>query len=321
MWILQERQWSGEELQGGIARPDLSGADLFHANLKRASLGSANLSGARLIETDLGGADLSDTNLKDAHFTGADLRDADLGGADLSGAALDGTNLSGVSLRRVDLRGADMRHARMDPATVLRDITLSAATRLGDVAWNGVPLTQVDWSQARRLGDEQYIKAAKKGRDRIIAYHAAARAYRGLSVVLHDQGLTADASDYRLREQRLERRAQRREGKLGAWFVSALLDMVAGHGERPGRIFVSYLIVVVAFAAAYLAVGLPSGLIPGPLDAVVFSPTSFHGRGFFPNEAVSLHDPLTVLAASEAVVGLFIELTLIATFSRRFLGN
>jgi hypothetical protein len=111
------------------------------------------------------------------------------------------------------------------------------------------------------------------------------------------------------------------EGKLGDWLFSGVLDLISGYGERPGRIFVTYLVVVLSFATGYLATGRSSGLIPGPLDALVFSLTSFHGRGFFPNEAVSLHDPITVLAAAEAVVGLFIELTLIATFSRRFLGN
>ncbi len=54
---------------------------------------------------------------------------------------------------------------------------------------------------------------------------------------------------------------------------------------------------------------------------LVFSVTSFHGRGFFPNENIGLHHPLTVLAAGEAVVGLFLELMLIATLTRRFLGN
>ena len=57
-----------------------------------------------------------------------------------------------------------------------------------------------------------------------------------------------------------------------------------------------------------------------PLGAVVFSLTSFHGRGFFPG-TLSLEDPVTVLASVEAVIGLFIELVFVATFSRRFLND
>src|SRR5262249_47981968 len=125
----------------------------------------------------------------------------------------------------------------------------------------------------------------------------------------------------RLREQRLERRALRLERHYGGWLFSALLDLVSGYGEEPGRIFVAYLAVIFALAGAYYALGNATGLLPGPVDAVVVNLASFHGRGFFPNENIGLHHPLTILAALEAVIGLFIELILIATFSRRFLGN
>jgi hypothetical protein len=56
---------------------------------------------------------------------------------------------------------------------------------------------------------------------------------------------------------------------------------------------------------------------------IVFSLTSFHGRGFFPGLGVSasLHSPLVVLAAVEAVVGLLIEISFIATFTQRFFGR
>jgi hypothetical protein len=54
---------------------------------------------------------------------------------------------------------------------------------------------------------------------------------------------------------------------------------------------------------------------------VVFSLTAFHGRGFFPGEHISLRDPLAVLAAAEAVIGLLIEISFIATFTQRFFGS
>jgi hypothetical protein len=57
-----------------------------------------------------------------------------------------------------------------------------------------------------------------------------------------------------------------------------------------------------------------------PYEALVLSLSSFHGRGFFPS-TISLGDPLAIIAAAEAVIGLFIELLFIATFSRRFLGD
>jgi hypothetical protein len=48
-----------------------------------------------------------------------------------------------------------------------------------------------------------------------------------------------------------------------------------------------------------------------------------HGRGFFPGleHGASLNNPLVMLAALEAMVGLIIEVSFIATFTQRFLGR
>jgi hypothetical protein len=70
----------------------------------------------------------------------------------------------------------------------------------------------------------------------------------------------------------------------------------------------------------YLVLGHVVGPSLSPLGALVFSVTSFHGRGFFPG-GIQLDDPITVLAASEAVVGLVIEVSLIAAFTQRFFGK
>jgi hypothetical protein len=115
---------------------------------------------------------------------------------------------------------------------------------------------------------------------------------------------------YRLREQGLERAALWQQRKLGAWLFSALLDLVAGFGERPGRIFAAYLAVVGSFAVAF---GLVTRLVETKLaqlswdEALVLSLTSFHGRGFILG-ALPLGDWMARLGAAEAVLGLFIEL-------------
>jgi hypothetical protein len=58
-----------------------------------------------------------------------------------------------------------------------------------------------------------------------------------------------------------------------------------------------------------------------PVEAFVLSLTSFHERGFFPGNNISLSDPRVVLAAIEAVVGLIVEISFIATFTQRFFGK
>ena len=97
-------------------------------------------------------------------------------------------------------------------------------------------------------------------------------------------------------------------------------DLLAGYGYRPGRSIFWYLVIIFGFVLTYHTFGQ---LALYPPDALVFSLTSFHGRGFFPglgNEA-SLHNSLVMLAAIEAVVGLFIEISFIATFTKRFFGS
>ena len=106
---------------------------------------------------------------------------------------------------------------------------------------------------------------------------------------------------------------------LGKYTFSLLLDLIAGYGYKPGRSLIAYSFIIVIFAASYNVFG---GIARFP-DSLVFSLTSFHGRGFFPTLSweTNLHNPLVVLAAIEAVIGLFIEISLIATFTQRYLGK
>jgi hypothetical protein len=117
------------------------------------------------------------------------------------------------------------------------------------------------------------------------------------------------------------------ERKLGRWAFSWLLNLVSGYGDKPGRALACYLAVVAAFTGAYWAITnqLFSFLQSGSshllwYEALVLSISSFHGRGFFPT-MLSLGDPIAVVAAAEAIIGLFIELVFIATFTQRFFAR
>ena len=98
-----------------------------------------------------------------------------------------------------------------------------------------------------------------------------------------------------------------------------IIDLLAGYGYRPGRSVIWYLVTIFGFALAYFAIGH----LPFFPDAFVFRLTSFHGRGFFPGlgSENSLHNPLVIMAAFEAVIGLLIEISFIATFTQRFFGR
>jgi len=339
----------GAQLEGAdLSRAQLKGADLREAQLERAELNraqlegadlrEAQLEGASLILAQLEGADLNGAQLKGASLGGAQLERANLYGAQLEGAFLYGAQLEGADLRGAQLKGADLYRAQLKGANLsgaqleganLREVILGNQQRVGpqlaDVQWGNTNLAVLDWSQVSILGEE--YKAKRKSSDgqkknksrRLSEYQAAVRANRQLAVALQTQGLNEEASCFAYHAQRLQRIVLRRHHKFASYLFSGFLDLIAGYGYRAGRAIIWYLLVIVGFAAAYFVFGH----VPLFPDALVFSLMSFHGRGFFPSLSgeTSLHNQLVEIAAVEAVVGLFIEISFIATFTQRFFGK
>jgi hypothetical protein len=180
------------------------------------------------------------------------------------------------------------------------------------------------------------------------------RAYRQVAAQLRAQGLSETADRFSERAQIVQRRVLRRRalaawrrpwrlpGAVGRYLGSAFLAVIAGYGYRPFRTVLLYLGFITLFAASYFAYG--SGCpVASPLDvasiaarnvgqtqvcsgdamtwhdAFVVSFTAFHGRGFFVG-TFKPSDPQAGLAAGEAVLGLLIEISFIATFTQRFFG-
>lgn len=304
----------------------LSNVDLKEANLDKAHLEEAFLDAAHLEKAQLHGAHLEGASLRVAHLEEATLRVAHLERANLSGAHLEGSNL-----HTTHLEGADLTEAFFNNATKLHDIILASekheAASLVDVNWGGVNLTVVDWVHVKILGNEYQARQAKTstGREklkeeRLNSYRRAVRAYRQLAVVLRDQGLNEEADYFAYRAQLLQQVVYWRQRKGLKYIFSWFLYLLAGYGYRPLRSVLWYLVVIIGFALAYHALG---NLSLFPPDAFVYSLTSFHGRGFFPGleHTTSLHDPLIMLASLEAVIGLVIEISFIATFTQRFFGR
>lgn len=346
-WIMAEHGWSGQESEyivkyelvpqgqtvecanfcgAWMAEIDLSGMVLRRANLSGANLVRANLRGIDLVDSDLSGADLGFADLSDANLIWVNLTGAHLREANLADARLAFARLNGAGLARCDLRGARLQNARMDASTLLGNVRLDTRTRLRDISWNGASLTQIDWSQTPRLGDEiqEEFVPAEHGRQTAIMPHrweAAARTYQQLAVVLREQGVSDAAARFAYRSQAIQRRVLRQQRHYLRASGSWLLDLISGYGYKPMRSFITYLLVIVAFAALYFVLRESVSPALSPVDALIFSVTSFHGRGFAAGEAVSLHNPLTILAAGEAVLGLLIEITFIATFTQRFFAR
>jgi uncharacterized protein YjbI with pentapeptide repeats len=348
LWVMRQRRWSGEvKLPEGYERAALSGANLRDANLSDVDLRGASLSGARLRNANLSGALLGGTNLSAADLRGANLsgtllgganlNSARLGGANLSGARLSGASLSAADLRDANLSGArlsganlcaaDLRGARMNVETGLARATFSTTTRLADVVWNDAPLARVAWEELPRLGDEaaarQRVDADGKKKDwatRRSDYAAAVRAYRLLAVELRSQGLNEHADRYAYCAQLMQRVVLLRQRHFLRYLGSLLLDLISGYGYQPMRSLATYLLVVIGFGLAYWAMGVQTGHTLTWNESGVVSLTAFHGRGFFAT-AFQPGDPQAAVAAVEAVLGLLIEITFIATFTNRFFAR
>jgi len=304
----------------GDQMPDLhlEGAFLSQAHLEAAALPRARLQGASLDRAYLEGADLDDADLQ-----GADLRDADLSRGNLYLAHLEGADLSRATLRWAYLFGTSF-----DKASTLKEAALTGVI-LDQATFDTTNLSVVDWREVPVLGDELSARKAKDTQDdgyrnlwrfdRRNEFLAAVRAYRRLAVALQTNGLSEDASRYLYRAQFCQRAALFYGGRIPQWLGSWVLAALAGYGFRPGRTLVWYLALIAAFAVSYYLLGPTQGHSFQPDGALVFSVTSFHGRGFFP-ESLSFESWVTRLAALEAVLGLLIEISFIATFTQRFFG-
>jgi Pentapeptide repeats (8 copies) len=296
---------------------DLRGADLHNLPLARMRGG---LSGVEmLLATE-----------KQQRAAAILLRKADLHEAQLQGADLHEAQLQGADLRRAQLQGAYLGRAQLEN-TSLDNVFLcderGIGPRIADVQWGNTNLAVVDWSKVQMLGDEYdahqktTLERERKDKDTLLdGFRSAVRANRQLAVALQSQGLNEEASRFAYRAQRLQRTVLRLQRKWGQYLFYTFLEALAGYGYRPIRTVLWYLGMISLFALAYHYIG---GLSLYPPDAFVYSLTSFHGRGFFPglDARPSLHDPLIMLAALEAVIGLFIEISFIATFTQRFFGK
>ncbi len=304
-----------------MAAVHLEGAILSEAHLERAELYMAHLERADFFKAHLAGA-----SLRKAHLEGASLRLAFL--AAIEQETKDEKTRSAVSLIR-PLPPADLRAVFMDSVTDLRNAHLGSEkhgyVRLSDVHWADVNLAIIDWSLIKILGDEGRARAQTREKKvdnetLIESYREAVRANRQLAVALQGQGLNEEATHFLYRAQLLQREVVRLQGRTGAYIFSTFLDTLAGYGYQPIRSVRAYMLVIICFAILYFILGHIVGPELSPIGALVFSVTSFHGRGFFPG-GIKLDDPITIMAAVEAIIGLTIEISFIATFTQRFFGN
>jgi hypothetical protein len=107
------------------------------------------------------------------------------------------------------------------------------------------------------------------------------RAYRQMATQLRAHGLTEIADRFAYRANIRQRRLYLRRLHLPQYLGSLFLDLIAGYGYRPTRSIVTYILVICAFAGAYV---LNTQFAAPHLtwdEALELSISAFHGRGFF----------------------------------------
>ena len=78
--------------------------------------------------------------------------------------------------------------------------------------------------------------------------------------------------------------------------------------------------LILGFGLLYFLLGQSIEPHFSPLYALLVSIISFHGRGFFPAGFLPTM-PMAVLSACEAIIGVTIEISFIATFTQRYFGK
>jgi len=314
-----------------LKRAQLQKVNLYETQLQGANLSRAQLQDANLSEAQLQDANLSGAQLQGVHLEKAQLQQANLSRAQLQKSYLYGAQLQGANLCEAQLQGAVLSEAELE-GVHLNEAILSdeqyGTVLLADVKWGEINLAVVDWTSIKVLGDEQLASQRKHIDD----YRTAVRANRQLAVTLQGQGLNEEAAHFAYRAQVLQKSVlwhqmtqqganfRQRMQALGGWLFSWFLFLLAGYGYKPMRSVVAYLVIIFGFMGLYL---LNAHFITPHLtwdEALVLSVSSFHGRGFF-TQQVTLGDTYARLAAIQAVVGLFIEISFIATFTQRFFGR
>lgn len=263
-----------------LAGASLSKAHLDHAVLINADLTDSECLDATLDQTTLNGAILRNTqlenaSLKDASLSAADLRGANLAGADLDGASLIKAKLKGLVLNpKTSLRyKARWWHCFNSQRMTFDEYDAFRNDRVIRYLWLfflRLSFALLRFLRSRFLprspapntadGGEAEDRPLRGSRtlDTAEDYDQAVNVYGQLAQAYKNNGHHALAAWASYRKRVCERKAAYpwRGGKgLRTWLSRTLswliLDRTCGYGERPFRIVVSALVVVLGSAFLY----------------------------------------------------------------------
>lgn len=355
---LEQVGFTSAHLEGAtLIFAHLEQAGFTGAHLESATLTSARLQGAYLNSSHLGGAALNDAHLEGASLSFAHLKARHVSAKDTGRIRRWASDFPDM-LPPTDMRLAYFDSGTVLNDAILGDeksgyVTLADA-RWGNANLAVVNWTRTTHGllgigkriEAIQLGDEREAREYKdsdgKPKDkatRLQEYMDAVRANRQLATALRQQGLNEDSDRFAFCAQVLQRDVFRLQGNWGRFAFWMLLQKLAGYGYRPMNTLLWYLTLLVVSTLLFWWQGMSLAhptltvvcltqktcnvvtILPPTWyqllgQSIAESVTAVHGRGFFQGAAQSGLE--WFMAAFDAVAGLIIEASFIATFVQRF---
>lgn len=275
---------------------------------------------------------LKDSSFSQTHFTNTLFVGAQLAGCDMIGSRFHmcdfvGSDMSGINMTRAVLTHCSFSYANMRDAYLVeahfRDADLMGTILTNSVIWNS------DFSGAKHLKKKNFVDVEGNPKAVFLCeknVEVAFESYRTLKHYLYEQGLYEDASWAAYRELTMERKHffQTRNPR---YFPSLLMDILSGYTQKPNRVIMTSLLLILFFGLLYYflgaaepATGISLGRGMSLFENIYFSFITFTtvGYGDFMPKPVPF---FRLLACIEAFSGPFMAGLYIFTLTRRYAAN
>ncbi len=317
-WDWSEADLSGWKLEGLKLSNKGNIANLQNANFSRANLENINLTSANLEKAYFGGANLKNANLRESVLTGAYLRGAILENATLHKSCLQSADMRGTNLQNAKLWSSNLQGAKLIRAN-LKNAGFNEKTILHDV---NLYQCQID-NSTLKFADNQLDKKViqEKNND----YKKAKEVYRNLKNYFIQEGMYNISGEYYYREKLMEAKCNWKDKKYFKWISNMFLNLVAGYGERPLRVLIWWVGIILGYSFIYyfyngIYIRMANNINsynPKFLEALYFSIVTFTTLGF--GDFAPKPGFFQLFASFEALLGAIFMAMFIFVFVRQMI--
>jgi hypothetical protein len=263
---------------------------------------------------------------------GVDLAGSDLSGADLTAANMKGANLTGANFHRANLASVDFENSHMLKCNFQNSCLWHAVIKDANIAESdfresdllGAVFTNVKFWHVKLDGAKSLTSYSFTGKMPINETGAlsASEAYRDLKQYFVSNGRYDDASWACFKEKTFQRKDLLKNKRL-SYIPSLLMALFCGYGEKPYRVVISSIFLVLLYSILYAVFGalkIPAQAASNYLslwDYIYFSIVTFTTVGF--GDLTPKMQPFfQMLVGSEAFTGAFMMGLFVFTLARKY---